>query len=190
MRLKREEQRDVARSARYMLNKISSGATTKVQVTDSNGHTMEYTDKTEVERLIIQENEQKYHQTEGSTDLLSQDFFEKLGQYGEGPEVDDVLNGSFEFPPNTSQATIDFIQHCKRVEQLPPPDPSNIRASFLAYNKAWKLRKEKTNSANQHMGHYKAGIQNDYICTVLYMLSEIPVVSGYSPKGGESVLIL
>lgn len=36
MRLKREEQRDVARSA----NKISSGATTKVQVTDNNGCTI------------------------------------------------------------------------------------------------------------------------------------------------------
>lgn len=103
---------------------------------------------------------------------------DKLGKYGEGPEVDEVLNGSFEFPPNTSQATKDFIQHCKGVEQLPPPDLHNVRASFLAYVKAWKLRKEKTNSANQHMGHYKAG----HICTVLYMRSEIPVVSGYSPK--------
>lgn len=182
MRLKREEQRDVARSARYMLNKISSGATTKVQITDATGTKSEYTDKADVERLIIQENERKYHQTEGGTELLNQEFLDKLGQYGEGPEVDNVLNGTFEYPDNTSPATKEFLQHCKRVDQLPPPDSSNVRASFLAYIKAWKLRKEKTNSANQHMGHYKAGIQNDYICTVLYMRSEIPVVSGYSPK--------
>jgi hypothetical protein len=73
-----------------------------------------------------------------------------------------------------------FIHHCKRVEQLPLPDLHNVRAFFLAYVKAWKLRKEKTNSANQHIGHYKASIQNNYICTVLYMRSEIPGVLGYS----------
>lgn len=111
MGLKREEQQDIVRWARYMLDKLSTVATTKVQVTDSNGHTMEYTDKSDVELLIIQENERKYHQTEAGTDLLSQDFLDKLGQYGECPEVDDVLNGMFEFPLNTSQATKDFIQN-------------------------------------------------------------------------------
>ncbi|GFH50742.1 hypothetical protein CTEN210_07218 [Chaetoceros tenuissimus] len=165
-----------------MLNKISSGATTKVQVTDHQGNIREYTAKEDVERLIIHENERKYHQTEGGTEFLQREFLEKLGKYGEGPEVDNVLDGSFEFPPDTSEAMKDFIRYCKRVDNLPAPDLNNVRGSFLAYIKAWKIRKEKTNSANQHMGHYKAGIQNDYVCSVLYMRSEIPVVSGYSPK--------
>lgn len=70
MRLKGEEQRDVARASRYMLNKISFGAITKVQVTDHQGNVREYTAKEDVERLIIRENERKYHQTEGGTEFL------------------------------------------------------------------------------------------------------------------------
>lgn len=95
MRLKREEQSDVALALRYMLNKIFSGATIKVQVSARNGTTGEYTAKEELERLIIQENERKYHQTEGSIDLLRRDFINKLGSFGDGPEVDDVLKGTF-----------------------------------------------------------------------------------------------
>ena len=36
--------------------------------------------------------------------------------------------------------------------------------------KAWKIRKEKTNSGNQHIGYNRASIQKDYICTISYAI--------------------
>lgn len=127
---------------------------------------MEYTDKTEVERLIIQENEWKYHQTDGSTDLLSQDFLDKLGQYEEGPEVDDVLNGTFESSKYfTSHNTVNewnkFLLQILLMSVL----------HSLHISKHGNLeRKRQIVSINIWVT----------IKQVLYMWSEIPVVTGYS----------
>ena len=182
MRLFREKQRDEARSMRYMLKRTSTGTTTKVQVTDERGTVREVTDKDEMEKLILCENEKKYHQTERGTQLHHPEFVKKLGRYANGPEVDRVLLGNFDYPTITKEATKDFLDACSRVNNLPEADTNNVRKSFYDYMKAWNIRKEKTCSAHQHMGHYKAGIKNQFISTILYMRSEIPVVSGYSPS--------
>ena len=155
MRLTREKQRDDARSVRYMLKRANTGTTTKVQIKDKNGNKREITDKEEMERLILLENEKKYHQTEGGTQLHQSNFIEKLGSYANGPEVEAVLDGSFEFPSDTSVATQDFLLACTKVNNLPAPDPTNVRKSFYEYIKGWKIRNERTCSAHQHMGHYK-----------------------------------
>ena len=97
MRLTREKQRESARSMRYMLKKLSTGTTTKVQVKDASGNIREVTDKEEMESLILQENEKKYHQTEGGTQLHQPEFIKRLGRYANGPEVDQILLGTFEF---------------------------------------------------------------------------------------------
>ena len=41
---------------------------------------------------------------------------ELLGEYGEGPEVRKVLDGTFLPPPSASIATKDFLSACKQHE--------------------------------------------------------------------------
>jgi len=108
-----------------------------------------------VEAAVIQENEWKYHQTEGGSQLLDDVFRVNFGSFGEGPEIDAVLNGTYELPAHVSQATQDFLAACKRPDQ-PAPTPCEPTIScFKDYVHSWKCRKEKTTSAHQHLGHYK-----------------------------------
>ncbi len=55
-------------------------------------------------------NESKRHQTEGRSQLLSNEMTELLGFNGEGPEIEKVLDGSFIMPPSVSLATTEFLK--------------------------------------------------------------------------------
>ena len=66
-----------------------------------------------MERVIAKSNEAQWHKTEGGSHLHNIEFIEKLGSYGEGPEVQNVLDGNFQFPDSTSIDTRDFIMHVR-----------------------------------------------------------------------------
>ena len=59
-----------------------------------------------------------------------------------GPEVDNVLSGTFDFPFDASEATKDFLMACTKVNNLPEPYTPNVRKSFYEYIQAWNMRKE------------------------------------------------
>lgn len=66
-----------------------------------------------MENVIAPCNEGKWHYTEGGSQFHDSEFTSKLGRCGDGPEINTVLKGYFEFPPSTSDATRDFINACK-----------------------------------------------------------------------------
>ena len=103
-----EHQRRLFQNIRRMEDKIKGGYTNKLTITNTDGEKVEYNKKEEMEKIIATENEKKWHQTEGGSQLLHKDFLEKLGHYGEGPEVSKVLDGTFVPPPSASRDTIDF----------------------------------------------------------------------------------
>ena len=52
-----------------------------------------------------------------------------------------------------------FLEACKRHEEIQDIQENNDPVQrFHKFVKGWKCRKEKIVSANQHIGHYKAGI--------------------------------
>ena len=128
-------------------------------------------------------NEQKYHQTEGSSDLLNQEFVKLFGHHGEEGLIESVLEGTFQPPNTSSDTTNEFLQACTRPEHV-----QEIKAAkdpverFHQFIKEWKCRKEKTASANQHIGHYKASANHPYISWCLFQRHELPSITGYSPQ--------
>ena len=85
-----------------MEGKLKGGSTSKVTVTEGNGETKEYTDKILIEKASTAENEAEYHQTEKGSQLLTKPFLKDLGEFENGPEVINVLNGSYVPPPSNS----------------------------------------------------------------------------------------
>ena len=167
---------------RAVEQKINAGATSQVQITKEDGTTVQYTNKKEIEEALCQVNEAKYHQTEGGSQLLQPDFVELLGRHGEGPEVNKVLNGTFQYPPQTTDATKDFLRACQRPANMTDiPQKDNPVDRFNAFVKSWKIRKERTVSANQHIGHYKACMSHPFLNWSLFLRHEIPTITGYSP---------
>ena len=75
---------------------------------------MEYMDKESLEKIIAISNERPWHVKEGVNQLHTPLYVEKLGMYGEGKDIKRVLDGSFIFPPDTSNDIKVFIQYCTR----------------------------------------------------------------------------
>ena len=168
---------------RAVEQKINAGATSQVQITQANGNSIKYTEKEDIEKALCTVNEAKYHQTEGGSQLLQKEFMDLLGTHGEGPEVNNVLEGTFSYPLNTSEATKDFLQACRRPDNIKDiPSEKNPVQRFNAFVKSWKIRKERTISANQHIGHYKACMTHPFLNWSLFLRHEIPTITGYSPQ--------
>ena len=185
----REKMRNTYSRIRYTLKKRQSG-TTKIQVQDGESGYKEITKKREMEKYIIAENESKFHQTERRCPLLHGQLYRDLGLIGDGPRVKDVLAGTYEPPPGTSEVVRSWLG---RMKIRDPDRIEDIMTSFEDFQKGWKLVAEQTASGNLHMGHFKAGSTHPDIGKVHYLLSMIPMTTGYSPtrwQQGIDVMLL
>ena len=158
--------------------KQQQNGTTKVQVT-TNERLKEITKKKHMEKEIIKENERKFHQTEGRCPLLHGQLYKDLGAIGDGPKVEEVLNGTYTPPPGTSEVTKSWL---KRMTMVNPDKLKNAIISLQDYRKGWSKIKERTASGELHIGHFKAGVQHKEIGWVHFQMSMIPMATGYSPK--------
>ena len=69
---------------------------------------------------LIANNDKLCHQTEGVSELLDQENIKLSGNYGEGPAIDSILDGTFQFLAGLSDSTIDFLRHVRMVLTLLP----------------------------------------------------------------------
>ena len=60
---------------------------------------MEHTNKPPIQTIIAVENENKYHQTEGVSQLISGDLNRYVHSYGEGKYIQKILDGLYTPPP-------------------------------------------------------------------------------------------
>ena len=134
--------------------------------------------------LILSTNESKYHQTEGcGSQLMDDDFVNLFGSHGEGPRVIDViLLGDVDLPAHTSEATRDFLNACKSDLTSFPAPLTNIAVRFNNHRSSWKIRKEKSLSYNEHIGHYKAIMKDDFLSWLFFQRADFASISGYSPS--------
>ena len=162
--------------------RINAGSTSQVQTTRADGTIERYILREDIEKAIMENNEKKFHQTEGTSELLSDEFTQLFGHYGEKSEIEKVTEGTFEIPDSVTEETKAFLKACAKPEGLQDiQEDRDPVQRFHKFVKGWKCRKEKTASANQHIGHYKAGIQHPYISWCLFQRHEIPTITGYSP---------
>ena len=178
-----ENLRRIYRNIRYMEKKTRAGSTRKITCI-INGIPVEYTGKAIIEYLMAQENARKYHQTEGSSQLLNPYFVASLGKHGEGPDVHKVLNGSYVFPPSTSSETMDFINNCVQGEKakLLSNNHPDVVSRYKSTSTSWDVRKEKTCTYHHHLGHYKSIFNDKRLAWFFFQREDIPKISGYSPK--------
>ena len=75
-----------------------------------------------MDTAILENNEAKYHMTEGGSKLLFPNCVNLFGTYGDGPRVIDVLEGTMEYPPYFDPWTKAFLDECKRLPTIPAHD--------------------------------------------------------------------
>ena len=114
--IRTEEQREMNMRLKRAVKKKSSLANTFVTVPNDNGGRKEVTEKVDMEREIINENRRKFHQTELSCPFLVPPLVQHFGAYGNGPKVNEVLEGTYVIPEGIDSYTRDFLKAC-RMEQ-------------------------------------------------------------------------
>ncbi len=183
-----EQQRTTSRRVKHALKKGQRQSTSKIQV-EEDGKLIDVTEKDEMEDRIMPENEAKFHQTQ-HTPLLHDDIINDIGLMGDGPKVDQVLDGTYEPPDSCSWATKRWLQQMKT-------DDTALRKEIITtladFRQGWKQVKEKTSSGIHHFGHFKSGCLHKKIGWFLFLRSVLPYNRGYSPtrwQQGTDVMIL
>jgi hypothetical protein len=96
--------------------------------------------------------------------------------------VEEALAGTYAYPPESTEATKDFLRACKRPANLVDRTTESVVARYWHLVKAWKTTKERTASANHHIGHYKATMGHSSLSWLFFQRAEILEISGYSPS--------
>lgn len=185
----REQQRRTARRTRYALQRNQRCGTTMVQIRSPDG-TRDIINKAEMEALILEENEKKYHQTENWCPLLSGQLLEDIGILGDGPAVESILSGTYECPDGTPEVVRLWLENLVIKDDEHTLDTLQ---SFRDYRKGWQYAKEFTSSGELHFGHFKAEAEHDMLAWSNYVMAGIPRVTGITPdrwKRGTDVMLL
>ena len=107
-----ERQREMFRKLKVVHEKNKDLSTKYVTVNTPRGKII-ITDKNQMERAIIDENKDKYHQTEGTCPFMKSPLKQHFGDKGIGPETESVLDGSYVPPKDVSEYTKDFLELCR-----------------------------------------------------------------------------
>ena len=135
----------IDRNIKRMEGKSKGESTTQINTTNSDGITTEYTSKEPIEKIIANGNDQNSHQCEGRSQLLIQQFILDLGEHGERPFTDRVLDGTYVMLEGTSTAISDFLHACKsHVNIGDVPIDQDIRHRYLETKILWNIQREST----------------------------------------------
>lgn len=172
-----------------MEKKVKNLSTSRIIASTKRGRKVELVQKDDIEKCILQENERKYHQTEGTGQLQKGQLLRDFGTMGNGPQTVALLSGNYSAPKGLSIATREFLNLMKRpatVQQVLP-------ISYKEFCSGWSLAKERTSSNGPHFGHYKASMLHPEISLLLYQRAIFPTITGYSPRRhrqGVDVMLL
>ena len=130
--------------------------------------------------MIVNNNEAKYHQVERGGQILTPEFLSILGNCGEGSGVEAVLNGNLAYPEDTTASTNDFLEACKYTKGVKSlPSNKDIILKYRSTLRSWKVRRERTMTYNQYIGHRKIAMNDKFISWFFFQRGEIATNSGY-----------
>jgi hypothetical protein len=179
--ISREKQREASRRIKCTLHQIRNSGVTKVEIGGDNMETVEITTKTGIERACMDENRNKFQQTQ-NTPCMMEPLRSALGGIGTTDACRDILRGEYVPPQGTPSFTREFLVQLQKPTAFssPPPTASITKATFQS---GWKKMKESTSSgiSGLHFGHMKACAMRDFTSNFESSLSHIPYNTGYAP---------
>jgi hypothetical protein len=185
----RERQRDTAKKIRFLRGKVSTGSTTLVTVQDANGISVDLTNKEDIERAIISNNEDKCKQS-FHTPFLQPPLVSEFGFKGLTPASNLVLAGCYVPKEPIDPYAQDLITELKMPQPIKDIGRQSMELSVTNYKKFWNKAKENTSCYPDALSFstMKAGSRSDMIAELECTLINIPLTSGYSPSCWKHLL--
>ena len=178
-----EETRNAHRRIKFARHKENSGGTMKLEVDNPNGPgTIEITDKTEMEKVLMKTNEAKFRLA-SSTPLAHGQLLEELGPCGMTRDAERVLKGTYVPPPNIHLGAKTFLANVCMSHAIIAAPP--ISAAIIAdeHSHFWRSQRESTQSSPSglHFGYMKTTAKIPRLAETISKFVSIPYESGYSP---------
>jgi hypothetical protein len=183
----REQQRLHWRNIKRVTGKLDGGGVTFVTELQPNGIYKPLRNKVEIEEAFMRTNEIKYRQSY-DTPFLQEPLLSSFGYLGLNDNANKVMEGTFECPAGTDQYVAKLLKHLKMNNEAraAPEAPTSI--DIVTWQKLWAKATERTSSHGvMHFGIFKAGAKNDYIALFDVTMTEIPMLTGYSPERWRQV---
>eukprot|EP00956_Cyclotella_meneghiniana_P008015 scaffold10676_cov49-Cyclotella_meneghiniana.AAC.6 len=153
----REESSSMWSSLSYTFNDNGgrSNAVTRVERIE-NGVTVEYTEQTEVERVVREMTQNRFTLADSSP-LCSGLLGEQLGYLANTEVAEQILTGNYMAPEEASNATVLVLEEISRIAEVMKAGKVSLSVSPEEFTQYWKKMKERTSSSysKAHFGHYK-----------------------------------
>ena len=118
---------------------------------------------------------------EHSCPLFEEAILHNIGETGNGPEVPNILNGTYTPLPGTSKPVCTFLHYMCRSSKTLTLQISDCFMSLEEFVHSWKGVRTSTSSIGPHIGHYKAATQNLQLTKIFHMKLEIPFLGVFAP---------
>lgn len=190
--IEREQIRDSFRRIKYTLNKLKGGGVTQVEVEREDGSLEEITTKRGIEKAGMNENKEKYSQT-NNTPCMKEPLKSMLAYNGNTEAGREILDGNFKVPEEVENPYAqEFFDQLERANLIEDPPPACI--STKDFKEGWKVMKEQTSAgiSGLHFGHLKACATDNLLAEFEASLANVSYATGYVPvrwKKGVSVMI-
>jgi hypothetical protein len=81
------------------------------------------------------------------------------------PTANAILEGTYAYPPEFDEATKGILKECASIRIRVPKNSITTTISPEDWTNHWRRAREETSSSTsgQHFGHYKAGLQSQYV---------------------------
>jgi hypothetical protein len=121
---------------------------------------------------------------------LNLSFRSELGYCGDGSQVDNILNGTYEPSPGTDYFAGLLIKEMAMPASARDGPKASLGVTMFEHQLGWRKQKETT-SAESHglpSSHYKVAAQDPVLCEFDTLTRTLPYEHGFSPKLWQNIV--
>jgi endonuclease/exonuclease/phosphatase family metal-dependent hydrolase len=156
---------------------------TRVEVTQEDGTTREYSTKESVEEALMTELRTRFGRA-ATAPICQGVLYDLLGVYADTDAAIDILEGRFVPPADVDQRTLILLEEIANIWRKMGEGEVSIAISTEDYQYYWKHVKERISSSisGLHFGHYKSIAHDDELSSLLARKLSLITKTGAAPE--------
>lgn len=142
------------------------------------GGRQEYSTRESMGTVMLDELRKRFFQG-SDTPFMQEPLLSIIGNTGTGDAAEEILQGSFDAPVNTSVHTVKLIEQLKRTRET-----WDFEIDVAEYRERWQKKNDHTAAgpSGLRFPHFKAGAQHDKIGAFEAVMTGLPFQFGFAPK--------
>ena len=178
--IQREKDKSFWRRLNYARGKPRGGACFKVQVEQAEGTVEEISGKEDLHEAIWENIHRKRFYLAEEAPMCSGPLRGLFGYNSVTPIAKAILQGTCQYPPDFDEATKEILQECALIRIRVPKNSVTTTITPEDWTNHWRRAREETSSSTsgRHFGHYKAGLQSQYVSYLQALQATLVVKRG------------